>query len=82
MSKEEIETPQPEKSKRQAYRIRLPGFVSDEAVGLGEVIKQAAYAVGIKPCGGCEHRATTLNSWFVFSRWPSNRARNGTGLKI
>jgi hypothetical protein len=52
---------------RQPYRIRLPGFVSDEDVGLGDVIKRATYAMGIKPCGGCERRAAVLNRWMAFT---------------
>ncbi len=55
-------------SERQPYRVRLPGFIADEEVGLGDVIKRATYAMGIKPCGGCEHRAAALNRWMVFSR--------------
>ncbi|HYG80227.1 MAG TPA: hypothetical protein VD861_07565 [Pyrinomonadaceae bacterium] len=55
------------KSERRPHRVRLPGFVSDEDVGLGDVIKRATYAVGIKPCGGCERRAAALNRWMVFS---------------
>ena len=51
----------------QPYRVRLPGFVSDEDIGLGDAIKRATYALGIKPCGGCEQRAATLNRWFVFT---------------
>jgi hypothetical protein len=49
------------------YRVRLPGFVSDEDIGLGDAIKRATYALGIKPCGGCEQRAATLNRWFVIT---------------
>ena len=49
------------------HRVRLPGFVSDKDIGLGDVIKRATYAIGVKPCGGCERRATTLNRWMVFS---------------
>lgn len=56
-----------DKNERQPYRVRLPGFVSDEDVGLGDIIKRATYAVGIKPCGGCERRAAALNRWMVFS---------------
>lgn len=56
-----------DKSERRPYRVRLPGFVSDEDVGLGDVIKRATYAVGIKPCGGCKRRAAALNRWMVFS---------------
>jgi hypothetical protein len=52
---------------RSSYRVRLPGFVSDEEVGLGDVIKRATSTVGIRPCGGCDRRAATLNRWMVFS---------------
>jgi hypothetical protein len=31
--------------------------------GLGDVIKRATSAVGIKPCTGCQKRATQLNNW-------------------
>jgi hypothetical protein len=55
------------KQERQAPRMRLPGFVSDEDVGLGDVLKRVAYAAGIKPCNGCEQRAATLNRWLTFS---------------
>ena len=49
--------------------MRLPGFLIEEEVGLGDLIKKATYAMGIKPCGGCEKRATALNRWMTFSRW-------------
>jgi len=55
-----------ERSERQPYRVRLPGFINDE-VGLGDVVKRATYAVGLKPCGGCTRRAAALNRWLVFS---------------
>lgn len=48
---------------RSSYRMRLPGFLVGTEVGLGDVIKRATLAVGIKPCGGCEQRAATLNRW-------------------
>ena len=56
------------KLKRGAHRVRLPGFLIEEEVGLGDLIKKATYAVGIKPCGGCERRAAALNRWMTFSR--------------
>ena len=59
-----------EPKKRQPYRIRLPGFVTEKEIGLGDVIKRATSAVGIRPCGGCEQRAATLNSWFTFTGGP------------
>ncbi len=58
------ETPSP----RAARRIRLPGFIRDDEVGLGDVVKRATYALGFKPCGGCEGRAAALNRWMVFTR--------------
>jgi hypothetical protein len=51
------------------FRVRLPGFLVDEETGLGDVIKKATYAMGLKPCESCEQRATTLNSWMQFTRW-------------
>ena len=55
--------------KREPYRVRLPGFISDdEDVGLGDVIKRATSSVGIRPCGGCAERASRLNGWMVFSK--------------
>jgi hypothetical protein len=56
------------REERQPYRVRLPGFVKDEEVGLGDVIKRATYSVGIRPCRGCGQRAATLNRWMVFTR--------------
>ena len=55
-------------AERQPHRVRLPGFIVEEEIGLGDVIKRATYAVGIKPCSGCEKRAAALNRWMVFSR--------------
>jgi len=51
----------------QPVRVRLPGFVSDEDIGLGDALKRVSYMVGIKPCGGCDKRAAALNRWILFS---------------
>jgi hypothetical protein len=51
----------------QPHRVRLPGFISDDDIGVGDVIKRATSAFGIKPCGGCESRAATLNRWLIFT---------------
>jgi hypothetical protein len=53
---------------RRPYRVRLPGFVSDDDIGLGDVITKSTSALGIRPCGGCAERAATLNRWVVFGR--------------
>jgi hypothetical protein len=52
----------------QPHQVRLPGFIADEDIGLGDVIKRSTYTLGIKPCRGCEGRAAALNRWFVFTR--------------
>jgi hypothetical protein len=53
--------------KPEPRRVRLPGFVSDEAVGLGDAVKRTTSRIGIQPCGGCSRRAAWLNSRFVIS---------------
>jgi hypothetical protein len=67
MQEQETKSDQTEKGERQPYRVRLPGFLTEEEVGLGDVIKRATSSVGVKPCGGCERRAAALNRWLVFS---------------
>jgi hypothetical protein len=54
--------------RRQPHRIRLPGFLIEEDIGLGDVIKRVTYTMGIKSCSGCEQRAAALNRWTVFTR--------------
>jgi len=49
-------------------KVRLPGFITGEEVGLGDVVQRVTYAMGIKPCGGCERRAAAMNRWMVFTR--------------
>lgn len=51
-----------------AHRVRLPAFLIEEEVGLGDLIKKTTYAMGIKPCSGCDKRAAALNRWMTFSR--------------
>jgi len=48
-------------------RVRLPGFISDEPVGLGDMVKRATSSLGIRPCGPCTERAQRLNRWLVFT---------------
>lgn len=63
------------------HRVRVPGFIGDEDVGLGDVIKRMTSRVGIRPCGGCERRAAALNRRVVFasrvSKTNSERSRSG-----
>jgi hypothetical protein len=51
----------------QPSRVRLPGFIRDEDIGLGDAIKRVTRAVGIRPCGGCERRAAALNRRVVLT---------------
>jgi hypothetical protein len=59
---------QPEtKGGRAPHQVRLPGFIKEEQIGLGDAIKKVTYAMGIKPCVGCEKRAVALNRWMRFT---------------
>ncbi len=53
-------------------RLRIPVPVKLKApIGLGDVIRRATTALGVKPCGGCKRRAELLNQHLVFeSRKP------------
>ena len=45
--------PEPAISERPVHRVHLPGFLNDEEIGLGDIIENQTYAIGIQPCGGC-----------------------------
>jgi hypothetical protein len=62
-----------DKNKSEHSPLRLPGFLNEEDIGLGDVIKRATSYVGIKPCGGCEARAAALNRWLLFSAASRNK---------
>lgn len=49
------------------YRVRLPGFITEEDVGLGDAIARVSRTVGIRPCGACARRAAAWNRWVVFT---------------
>jgi hypothetical protein len=53
---------------REPHRVRLPGFLVEEELGLGDAIKRVTYSMGITPCGGCERRAAALNRWMRLTR--------------
>jgi len=48
-------------------RARIPGFSADTEIGLGDMIKRATSAAGIRPCQSCSQRAERLNRWLIFS---------------
>jgi hypothetical protein len=52
---------------REPFRVRLPGFVTHEDVGLGDVIKRTTSYLGIRPCNSCTRRADSLNRRLVFT---------------
>jgi hypothetical protein len=70
MKREGTATKRQDTTARQPYRVRLPGFIGEEEVGLGDAIKRATSAVGIQPCGGCARRAAALNRWVAFGGRP------------
>jgi hypothetical protein len=67
MSQDQPKTGRGDRDEPTPHRVRLPGFVADTEVGLGEVIKRATSLAGIRPCGSCLERAAALNRWMVFS---------------
>jgi hypothetical protein len=68
MNEETTTNPGADEPPSRSYRVRLPGFLVDEEIGLGDVVKHVTYALGIKACGGCDKRAAALNRWMTFSR--------------
>jgi hypothetical protein len=67
MKEEEAKDGEAEGQDYLPHRVRLPGFILDEDVGLGSVVKRVTSTFRIRPCGGCEQRAATLNRWLVFT---------------
>jgi hypothetical protein len=57
----------PPQAERPSHHVRLPGFIGDEEIGLGDVIKRATSYFGIQTCGGCEQRRIALNRWMSFT---------------
>jgi hypothetical protein len=58
---------QPDEDRYAPHRVRLPGFITGEEIGLGDVIKRTTSYIGIRACGGCHRRADVLNRWMVFT---------------
>ena len=67
MNQDESESAEADLSRASSHRVRLPGFVTETDVGLGDVIKRVTSSAGIRPCAPCAKRAAKLNSWLVFS---------------
>jgi hypothetical protein len=49
------------------FRVHIPGFLHEEDIGLGDVVRYVTRVVGIQPCGSCERRRKALNRQFVFT---------------
>jgi len=64
----------PDKPKPESRPVRLPGFLTEKDIGMGDVIKRATSYVGLTPCAGCQARAAALNRWFVFSAASRNKS--------
>lgn len=58
---ENLATPEPE----VGFRLRFPHLLKNE-IGMGDVVKKATSALGIKPCSACQKRADLLNQWLTF----------------
>jgi hypothetical protein len=67
MTKAKERNDSPDQSEHPTHRARLPKFLTDEDIGLGNVIKGATSYLGFKPCDGCERRAAALNRWIGFN---------------
>jgi hypothetical protein len=52
---------------REPRKVRLPGFLVDHDIGLGDVIGRATSSLGIRACGPCEQRRQSLNRRVVFT---------------
>jgi hypothetical protein len=68
MTKQIEDDEQTDESDRASHHVRLPGFIGDEDIGLGDVFKRATSHFGIQACGGCEQRRIALNRWISFTR--------------
>jgi len=58
------------KSAKPSRPMRLPGFLNEQEIGLGDVIGRATSYAGIKACAGCQRRTAILNRWIVFGGRP------------
>lgn len=75
LAEEKRTSPPPDTDERTGQPARLPGFIAEDGIGLGDIVKRATRAVGITPCRGCEERARAMNRWLTLSR----RRRHDSG---
>jgi hypothetical protein len=60
---QDMDTSNPRSGVGASRRMRLPRFLVNEPVGLGQVVKRITSAAGLTPCGPCERRAARLDRW-------------------
>lgn len=53
-------------AEKPRHRVRLPRFIVQEPIGLGDVVKRGTTALGVHPCRGCQERAERINRWVGF----------------
>ena len=63
-------TSEPTDAGPSRYRVRLPGFVRDQDIGLGDAVSRVTARFGVRPCGRCRRRAATFNRWVRFEGRP------------
>ena len=56
-----------ESTRSDAWKVRIPGFIVDQEIGLGDAIARASAFLGIRPCGGCSARAEAFNRRVVLT---------------
>ena len=59
-------------------RIRVPGFLVDQEIGLGNAIKRVTSSIGVRPCGGCQRRAAQMDRRVVLQGYRRTGAPNST----
>lgn len=59
---------QDSKINARPYIVRLPGFMVEKEIGLGDIVKRVTSGFGVNPCSACEERATALNRLLIFTR--------------
>jgi len=55
-----------DQSESSPHRVRLPGFITDEEIGLGDVIKRTTSYFGFNPVGVVSvERLRLIGGWFL-----------------
>jgi hypothetical protein len=68
-----------DKRNQNVRRVRLPGFLADEEVGLGTAVSRMTSALHVRSCGGCQRRAAALDRRVVLYSRNGRAASRSTG---